>query len=74
MTDKEEKIWTIITDFHRKLELLDKGYTDACCKIDSHKTYDEILDQADEWYNSRAKHMIGKLISELEPIMKGDQI
>ena len=72
MTEKESKVWVIVSEFHRKMDLLDKGYAEASCKVDFHKTFEEIQKEADTWYDTRVEKMVQKLVADLEPIMKGE--
>lgn len=72
MTDKERMVWDEIRKFHHDMELLDQGYVEALCRFEYKKSIEEIEAEADLWYEHRKEHMVKKLISALEPIMKGE--
>lgn len=74
MTDnKIARMYPLLQEFHRKMDLLDKGYAEACCKVDLHKSCDEILADADKWYDLRLEKMAKNLIKELTTIIEEEK-
>ena len=75
MTEKESKVWGLVSEFHRKMDLLDKGYAEASCKVDSHKTFEEIQTafgmKSRDGYTLEVKALItkygAKKLSEIDP-------